>query len=325
MDIEKIRSLLKNGTRTLSVFLGSKEGDPRTLVLRDFLNAFQGLDRVTVTEFNASDPKDEAPFLAFSSGTGAARHFYQAVPTGLEWDPFLSLVGLLTRPEESGILLPETTEALRTLTKPLTVKVLIGPSCPFCAFMTDRINRFAVVGESLRARVIDVDLFPEYGRKYRIKAVPATIIEEEAVLNGMVAEEDLTAWLKKWGDNDRVSLLYRQDLLEKRLDQAFGRLRSRPMDLPFVAALLREDAFGVKLGAVALLEQLVEEEMNIHGRVLDALVPLLDDPSPQVVGDAAYLLGLLQDERKIPLLRALLHHPHREVAEIAREGLEDKG
>lgn len=320
MEWEKIRTRVLEGDEPLSVFFSPREGDPRTPTLQSLVRAFQGLERVCL---NSSLPSgaEESPFWALGRAKTPPRHFYKALPEGLKEGPFLSLIEFLTRPR-AAVLSPKTTAILQALKRPVTLKILIGSSCPFCPVMTERVNRFAAIGENVRSWIVDLDLFPEYGKRYGVKAVPATVIEEEAVLTGIVSETELAGWLEKWGEASHVSTLYRQDLLEKRMEQALQRLRSRPPDLPSVASLLRDEAFGVKLGAMALLEQLIESEPHLHSALWDALSPLLQDPLPQVVGDAAYLMGFLNDARKESVFRLLLDHPHEEVVEIARERLE---
>ena len=72
---------------------------------------------------------------------------------------------------------------------------------------------------------------------------------------------------------------------------------------------------------MAVIEQVIEETPDLHGVLLEALLPLLRESSDQVVGDAAYLMSFLHDRRKIPILESLLSHPNPEIVEPARDGL----
>jgi hypothetical protein len=219
------------------------------------------------------------------------------------------------------LLTPESKHRLLGLKRPLTIQVLITDSCPFCAQVVGLVNQVAAAGAQVRAWIIDLDLFPDYLQRYRPKAAPTTILEEEIILTGLIQEKELIEWLIRLDSNDYLDRLYRNHLMEKRMDEAWKRLLHHPQDLPIIAGLIRDEAFSIKLGAMALLEQVVDEAPLLHEALFQALGPLLEDPSDLVVGDGAYLLGLLPDPRKIPLLQALLNHDNPEIVEAAREGL----
>ncbi len=104
-----------------------------------------------------------------------------------------------------------------------------------------------------------MELFPEWIRQYRIKAVPATILGDEIFLSGVIKEKELVDWLEKLDAHDYSKQLYRNDLLEKRMGQAVERLKRRPQDLPIMADLLKAEEFGIKLGAMAVIEQISED------------------------------------------------------------------
>ena len=233
-------------------------------------------------------------------GGDLPRHVYQALPTGKEWEPFLDLIKTLASGEVS--LSSDSLEALKGLKEPHLIQVLITPSCPFCARMVSLVNRLAAASPLVTAWIIDVELFPEWVRRVSLKSVPTTILEEEIVFTGSVKEEDLIGWLGKMGSPDYLKELYRNDLLEKRMARTVERLKKRPQDLPIMADLLKAEEFGIKLGAMAVIEQLVNEAPRLHGVIFEALSPLLQETADLLVGDVIYLLGLLHDPRKVPAL-----------------------
>lgn len=220
-----------------------------------------------------------------------------------------------------GTLSLDSVRVLEGLERPLSIKVLITSTCPFCARVVDLVNQFAAAGPLITASVINVDLFPEVIKQYRPKAAPTTILNEEIFLTGLVQESELAHWIRKLGTGEYGRELYRNDLLEKRMESAVERLMARPHELRILADLLQAEEFSVKLGAMAIFEQLTEEAPQLQGIILESLLPLLGNESDQLVGDTAYLIGLLQDERKTAALTGLLSHPNPEVVEAAQEGL----
>lgn len=318
MEKERIRELLQKNSNPVTAFFSGREGDPREGALSAFFQELKSIEGFFEQSDRFLDLLEESPFLAFS-GTGPARNYYKALPIGLEWAPFLSLIHSLGSGTHS--LTSDSEQIIRNLRHPVTLRVLITPSCPFCAQVVGLVNQFAVVGPMISTWIIDLELFPEYVQRYHPKAAPTTILEEEVFLTGQVKEKELADWLAKLDSPGYLVQLYHNDLLEKRMDQSLKRLKAHPQDLPVIAGLIRDEAFSVKLGSMALFEQLSDEVPELHGALFEALSPLLDDSSEQVVGDAAYLIGFLDDQRKAQRLEALLSHANQEIVEIAREGL----
>jgi hypothetical protein len=257
---------------------------------------------------------------AFSVGTGGSfRHFYQALPEGPEGPPWVALLKMLAGGEAG--LQAGTLAALGNHPGLLTIQVLVTPACPFCPRMVELAHRLAAAGPQVRTRVVDILLFPEWAERYRPKAAPTTMLGEEVFLTGVQTEAALSAWLVRMASEDFALQLYRNDLLEKRLAEAGARLRRHPEHLPWAARLLAAEEFGIKLGAMALLEEISDQDLGLQGRILEALAPLLKGAADQVVGDAAFLIGRIRDPRKNEVLAGLLNHPNPEIVEIAREGL----
>jgi hypothetical protein len=90
----------------------------------------------------------------------------------------------------------------------------------------------------------------------------------------------------------------------------------------FVPDMLGDDNLRVRLGATALVEELVVE----HRKELSAAVPgtirLLSQENPTIRGDAASVLGIIKDASAVDALRICLHDSHPGVREIARDSLD---
>ncbi|MBI5583867.1 MAG: thioredoxin family protein [Deltaproteobacteria bacterium] len=319
MDEQLLKAFLESRPQDLALKFYPRGEDPRSALLETFLlrmNREVGIPWVLGETAGLGNL--ELP--AFSLGNqGAFRHFYQAVPEGLEWPPFLTLVKILAG--EKPALHPGTLAVLENFQAPLTITVLITPSCPFCPRMVELAHKLAAAGANIRTRVVDILLFPEWAERYQPRAAPTTVLGEEVFLTGMHSETELAEWLVRISSEDFLLSLYRNDLLEKRLDEAVERLRLHPENLPLAARLLEAEEFGIKLGAMALFEELIDAESDLQGGILEALAPLLTGSPDQVTGDAAFLISRVRDPRKKALLQGLQNHHNPEIAEIAREGL----
>lgn len=93
----------------------------------------------------------------------------------------------------------------------------------------------------------------------------------------------------------------------------------------FIPHMLGDENLRVRLGTVALVEELVA----VYGSELRAAVPglieLLNHENPTVRGDAASVLGTIKDRSARAALEACLQDSHPGVREAARDALADIG
>ncbi len=91
----------------------------------------------------------------------------------------------------------------------------------------------------------------------------------------------------------------------------------------FVGDLLTDERMRVRIGAIALLEELKKEEPERTRKSLPFILPLLKDQNTVARGDAAYLLGIIGDESVIPDLEGVLNDENPNVRLIAKEAIDD--
>ncbi len=89
----------------------------------------------------------------------------------------------------------------------------------------------------------------------------------------------------------------------------------------FVPDLLGDDNLRVRLGATALVEELVVEHREELKAAVQGTVGLLKHENPTIRGDAASVLGIIKDASAIDALRTCLNDEHPGVREVARDSL----
>ena len=109
------------------------------------------------------------------------------------------------------------------------------------------------------------------------------------------------------------------------LDNIIAMFRRDRSLFRFVADMLGAGNLRVRIGTVALVEELAAE----HGSELRAAVPglieLLNHGNPTVRGDAASVLGTIKDRSARAALEACLQDSHPGVRDAARDALADIG
>ena len=107
------------------------------------------------------------------------------------------------------------------------------------------------------------------------------------------------------------------------LENIIALMKQDPPTVRFIPDLIGDDNIMVRLGATALVEELVQEHRPVLEAVVPALVKLLGHENPTIRGDAANVLGIIRDRSAVEALRAHLNDEHPTVREIVREILQE--
>jgi HEAT repeat protein len=91
----------------------------------------------------------------------------------------------------------------------------------------------------------------------------------------------------------------------------------------FLPALLGQEHMRVRLGAAALVEELAAEHREHMRTALPGLIELLRHANANIRGDAAFVLGIINDPEAIDALRRCLTDSNPGVREIAQDALAD--
>ncbi len=86
-----------------------------------------------------------------------------------------------------------------------------------------------------------------------------------------------------------------------------------------VGDLLKDERFRVRMGTTALMEELYQMTPDDVKPAIPSILPLLNHENPTIRGDAAYLVGLIGDEKERSSLAALLDDPNPQVVEIVKD------
>ncbi len=105
------------------------------------------------------------------------------------------------------------------------------------------------------------------------------------------------------------------------LDNIIALFRQDETVYRFVADMLGDDNIRVRLGATALVEELVREHRPELKSAVPGVVALLKHENPTIRGDAASVLGIIRDKASAAALRECLRDSHPGVREAARDAL----
>jgi glutaredoxin-like protein len=101
---------------------------------------------------------------------------YYGIPAGIEFTTLIHAMLVVSGGPE-GIPAEIKAEADR-ITKDVSYKVFVTPTCPYCPRAALSAVYLAVASKNVNADVIEVGEFPEMGRKYNVSGVPKTVVNE---------------------------------------------------------------------------------------------------------------------------------------------------
>ena len=141
-------------------------------------------DRETFTRYGV----DKVPAVVFPAGDGRSLKYY-GFPGGQE---FLTLVETIVDLSRGERLLAESVrKRLGKLKKDVLIQVFVTPSCPYCPQMARLAFHMALESPHITAEVIEAQEFPELSQRFKVRAVPTTVIDGKTTIPGAVPDTTL--------------------------------------------------------------------------------------------------------------------------------------
>ncbi len=109
------------------------------------------------------------------------------------------------------------------------------------------------------------------------------------------------------------------------LDNIIALFRQDAAMYPFIAGMLGSENIRVRIGAMALVEELVKEHSAELRASVPGLIGLLRHENPTIRGDAASVLGIIKDTAAERALQESLKDGNPGVREAARDALANMG
>jgi HEAT repeat protein len=107
------------------------------------------------------------------------------------------------------------------------------------------------------------------------------------------------------------------------LENIIALIKQEPAMVRFIPDLAGDDAIMVRLGATALVEELVKGHRQILEGAVTGLVKLLDNGNPTIRGDAANILGIIGGRTALDALTNLRADEHPNVRAIVQDILQE--
>lgn len=99
---------------------------------------------------------------------------FYGIPSGHEFAPFVYLQKYIGNGELN--LPKEAIEKIEAIEKPLHVKIMVTPECPYCPIVVDIVNQIGLVNDQFLIETIEAMEFPDEANMYNVMYVPSIIV-----------------------------------------------------------------------------------------------------------------------------------------------------
>jgi glutaredoxin-like protein len=131
------------------------------------------------------------PAIVFSAAGAHGKLRYFGLPAGYEMSTLIAAI--LDLGSSEPMVPTELAEELGKLSGDVHIQVFVTPSCPHCPAMARAAFQLAMSSPRITADVVEVQEFPDVARKYQVRGVPMTIVNDGEPLMGNVGGARLFA------------------------------------------------------------------------------------------------------------------------------------
>jgi glutaredoxin-like protein len=125
------------------------------------------------------------PAIVLSGGARGRVRFF-GIPGGYEFGSFIE--ELVDVGNGRTDLSEKTREALQGLANDVHIRVFVTPSCPFCPAAARLAHKMAVESDRVTADIVEASEFPDLVKRYNVRGVPKTVINESVEFVGAQPE-----------------------------------------------------------------------------------------------------------------------------------------
>ena len=145
-----------------------------------------GVSRIPAIALDNAPPPSPDP----AKKPGPSLKFY-GLPLGYQLPALIDAIKSLSR--GATRLSPNTRKQLRRINRPVHLQVFVTPASELAAGMSLLAYAMSIENPRIAADIIESEEFPELARRYAVRQVPLTIINELSAIPGMISEAELLA------------------------------------------------------------------------------------------------------------------------------------
>ncbi|MFH0945872.1 MAG: thioredoxin family protein [Planctomycetota bacterium] len=215
----------------------------------------------------------------------------------------------------------EWVQLLAGLDRAVELLVFVASGCPHCAQAVRTANALSLANPLITTHIVDAQRLPEMAARFNVQSVPVTLIDSGLGFTGAVAARELVERILEVGTPEHENRVFVSLVQAARFEDAAARVRDAGGAHQFAAAWLKS-AMSLRMGLLLLAGRVLAGDRHALDSVVPSLLPALSAADAALRGDTADLLGQIGHPSAVPALAARIDDKDPDVAEVAREALE---
>ncbi len=313
---EKKQILALNDMLTKDVQIGLIETEhEKSGLIRQFCDdLIQLVPKIRIIE-EEGDP-DEVPTIKIHNGLR-----YQAIPSGTEVVPFIEALKMLD--SAAAQIDEDTNDRLASVDLPTSLIIYVAPQCKFCPEAVRQLLPLPILNSNIRLTVIDAMHFPELAEKENIQSVPTLILEDRFRWAGSIQVNEIIDVMTKRDASMLGPVSLEMIITQGKAGELVEIMLEKEQIFPAFYEVLTHPKWPVRLGAMVVMEELIESNLDLATQTLKPLWDRFNQVDNRVKGDLLYIFGQMKPTDLTPRLQAILNGDYDpEVQEAAQEALD---
>ena len=246
---------------------------------------------------------------------------YQAIPSGTEVAPFIEALTML---DSDTAQIDETlNDQLANVDLPTSLVIYVAPQCKFCPEAVRQLLPLTTLNSNIRLTVIDAMQFPQLAEKENIQSVPTLILEDQFRWSGSIQIIEIIDVMANRDASMLGPVSLEMMITQGKAGELVEMMLEKEQIFPAFYEVLTHPKWPVRLGAMVVMEELIEINLDLAAQTLRPLWKCFDDVDNRVKGDLLYIFGQMKPTDLVPRLQAILNGNYDpEVQEVAQETLD---
>lgn len=112
---------------------------------------------------------------------------FYGIPAGHEFSALIG--GIIDVSAGVAPLPPDVIEDIKSIDKPIRIRVFVTPQCPYCPGMTRLAHQAAIINPLITGEMFESLEFQEEATRFEVFGVPKTIFNETVTVDGLTPPE----------------------------------------------------------------------------------------------------------------------------------------
>ncbi|MCK5099327.1 MAG: thioredoxin family protein [Desulfobacteraceae bacterium] len=248
---------------------------------------------------------------------------YSAIPLSNELKPFLMALSFSKHGNNKKEFSQKVKTNLEKINIPVQLKLFAAQACPHCPIVVDDMLSIAYESNYIELSIIDPTIFTEQATINSVMSVPCLILDDDFRWTGSVSMEEVTDVLANRDSSTLKASNLRRILEDGKASWIVEQMVGKNMIFPEFVKLVIHEIWSVRLGAMVVIEELAENNIELANKICPFLWEKFSTVSMDVQGDILYAIGEAGASEDMDLIeKELINIESAELQEAAKDAIE---